>query len=525
MKRQFYSRGNNVGQGLGLPCNIKKAWVHGAALDSLSFNYPTLDQLHVACYGIQTVQTNMTHETMDEIASGDVIYRRTDLNTGIGYNYTSKWTEGDETATDEVNFPARRLHPNNIKEGEVKADWYASFKLPFVFDYFYTEYPPVNAYIQSLYTRFWASQKSFMELWPGNGQYYEIYTVQQPIEIMEWGQEFNADGTEEETDTLYNIVTPPTQNAAQRSYSRHYGYPQDKPVYTYTYRYPDYNPLDFPDGPEAYHWKEKVYTEFERSPDYFTKINLNDWTYGRHQGSGNPQLYSIYHARWGLWDSDIPPGDTSRWDAMDAYYDANPSDESAPNIDRRYIRTNTMYYPRSKLPTDWHDIQGGPFDRFPRAWYDRTIPPWVPYSDGSPSEDEAHIYLNTGFLLLYAIFDYDTEEFCGYHVIDEVKPSPMIELFQQNKEITEGSVSKANYDKLQVMLGSYTTEYQAVVDADDTSDDERETIAPQVINGVPFPTHRYTRDLPFVQEYTPLQITGINGGSTAFDPTLDEPPT
>ena len=101
----------------------------------------------------------------------------------------------------------------------------------------------------------------------------------------------------------------------------------------------------------------------------------------------------------------------------------------------------------------------------------------------------------------------------------------MIELFQQNKEITEGSVSKANYDKLQVMLGSYTTEYQAVVDADDTSDDERETIAPQVINGVPFPTHRYTRDLPFVQEYTPLQITGINGGSTAFDPTLDEPPT
>ena len=522
MKRLFSSRGSNLGQGYGLPCPAVSVLFTQEEVNDAKFIFPTLAQLHVALYGIQTVETNLPEaQKTHKCASGE----RYEVNEELEYKHApeipivpkteialaTSMDDGEnagEWVPRPVTLPARRLHPAAFnldpEVEEVQADQNLSFKEPFWFS--------PNERLGGVY---WEIQQ---RVEAGADPYTYHPTIQGPIQGFWNGDRYRFPAENELASAFYAAIgfSNPTWDALLISGFR-----------SWTNLTPDNDARGNRNWVHEYskfvHGVSSVIdkNEFETLP--FTDENgaiiagydspnyMQNPTLG-FSGAELEWLIYFYGTRnnWPgqVYRNNLPNGDVTKYSYLEA------------DLDRTQ---------------DWQPGQPGT-QPFWKVKYDRD----QNYNLSDPGYDAPYsknssVTLRTGQHKVFAFYvdSIEPKNFIGFHLTDRLEPIELIEISASRKDYIPYLEYRYEYSRredltvqseLRVWLGKRQDtwygpgfEYRG----------ELPTYTNQTLHGVDFTTTRntyyYDAELYPLQEVELVSINGGLEGFTDFTPTLDLP--
>jgi hypothetical protein len=501
MKRLFSSRGSNFGQGTGLPCPAN--WVVISQQAANDFIFPTLEQLHVVLYGIQTVETNLPYAGMDRCASGDAIYY--EPHTPLTNTETTGIDEGEgEQVIRPITLPSRRLTPAYVKEGEVQADHFASFKEPF--------------------QNYSDQTNAYGTIGAGSGYDEHKHLVQVPIQDFWNGLRESLPGQLElanavratgEDDPLITYWLP-SEKSGKRAYFN--------------------DTLDETAAGRRFDGYE--YTQQWLNPD----TGLVELSFESIEDI-EPQLGTV----WNYPTSADPPYGCGY---VRPRYFANPSNPTQAEVDYIISTFGSGYFQKMQ-DEDWlysYKPENMVIDQY--GWWSSQI--WWSYGQAPCRPPEpghealaghtADITLQTAQLELYAFYvgSFKPENFVGFHTSPLAVPDVIITVAQKRLDWLEHTGWYNQYfdnwfyakkttarERIEVQLGSYTDAYLELNPINPLVGRLEES--PINLNGVDFKQFRYTWiwDPETPEKYTfevNAAIVSINAGFTDFTPTLDAPP-
>ena len=529
MKRLFNSRGSNLGQGLGFSCPVNPVICTQQEADE--FIFPTLAQLHVAMYGIQSVSTNLTFanpsnappETSHVCHNGDMVDITETSASGLAPIINTLSTGAEGGVPKPGTLPFFRLAPAIIPTGEQEAEatgeqaeFQGTFKVPYHFSGIYQLYTQTagttefNHLIQDPIHDFWIGERPAL---PDKAELDAIASTQ--FGALQYPYAFPSAHIR----YYYN-----NSNPAQRGLKQEAVYLQ----YDWTDLIDGYNYLQLSEIPY-----ESIGPYTDGIP-VVTGWNIprSDIIDGINKGSGfynpyhvdDPQDRTLEETLWiqenGLYQENhkysyLPSENTH----INAYTDPNTGNSvDAYNICHMEWQLEIRYLNKTAAEYD----------------YDTHWPYSGIEQPGNPGlkEMREEIKMDTAPLFIYAHYvdSFEPENFVGYHFSETLEPVSIINLKNFRWDYTEDVPEYYDYlyhyyenltgfGRMDIWLGKFTEGYYARVNP---TPEPGFIESEMIINGVAF-RKTQTMDLDAGHELTTPDITAINEGFTDFTPTLDLP--